>query len=142
MGFFDQVTKEDIEATIPPIWDQKERVTFTITDFKEEEDKERIVLLSIIETGPNKGKRHRIYISDKKNEISQRRKIQFLLGFWTREQIESREVDPSKLVGRRAECTFNPRIFNEATYYDYWDWKDKGVPQPGDAVAAEDNVPF
>jgi len=153
MGFFDNVSKDEFEKMKPAIWTKKERVQFKIIDFAENEEKKYLMIKTKILTGTNANKDNLIFIMDKDDEFSIRRKIGFLKAFWSEDDILNGRIKPEILVGRKFECLISPREYNGEVMYNYSYFKDLGLDTGSPEVPVanapastsepkEDNLPF
>lgn len=138
MSFFN-VTANDLAAAEKPIWPAKEVAEFVITDFKESEEQGFILNTKVLSERHN-DRSYTHFISNRDHEIAQKQRVQFLLAFWTKDELQNGTAKPVKLVNRRFSAVAGQaKEHNGQTYQQFSGWKDLGEYAPTAGASAMDS---
>ena len=117
MSLFEGFTDEDFTTDYKPVvFDENEKVTFTIQDFREVPDYGLLNLTTKVLTGTNEGKTYNLTLSNK----ARRNFVGFLMMFWKEDEIKKGITDISKMIGTTFEATATKPVEKNDKTYQNW----------------------
>lgn len=133
MSFFN-VTKQDLDL-IPIVFNAKEVIEFVCLDFNEMKTNTLVLNCQVL-TGEHAGKRHAVFIDSRENSFAKKLRVQFLLAFWTKEELQTQTFHPSKLMNRKFSAVAQePREYEGKLYQNISGFHDLGVYEGTEAVS-------
>jgi hypothetical protein len=125
MSFFN-VTEQDLDL-IPIVFNAKEVVEFVCLDFNEMKNNTLVMNCRVL-SGDHAGKRHSIFIDSRENSFAKKLRVQFLLAFWTKDELQTQTFHPSKLMNRKFSAVAQePREYEGKIYQSMTGFHDLGV---------------
>lgn len=140
MDLLGDLTRGDLDAD-RLYFTKGDVVEFVITDFTVNRDKGSIMIRCIVQTGEHATKKFTMFVPDASTEMNRKKRASFFFksGFWTEDEIESRDIDMKRLIARRFQAKASAvREKDGNRFQDMLDIRDLGAePTPaGDTPAA------
>lgn len=125
MSFFD-ISEADLDAATPIIFNAGEVIEFLCLDFNETKNGAAILNCKVL-SGENAGKTHTIFLNNHETPTAKKNRVQFLLAFWSKEELIAGENKRSKLINRKFTVVASaPRDYEGKTYQDLRQFVDLG----------------
>lgn len=146
MSFF-EFSAKDLEVAEYPVWPAKEVAEFVVLDFQENPQTNDLKLSCKVVSERHNDRFVTMFINNKPNEFAQKRRVQFALAFWTKEELIAGNAAPAKLVNRKFSAVANaPRDWEGKVFQDWGNFKDLGeytsASTDADLVAADGTPKF
>lgn len=130
-SLFDDITEDDLLVPEQVIFAKNENVEGTILEISELAKSGLIRLTMKVNNTEHAGKVHELAMFKPKpnkegkiNPIKKKQFVNFLLAFFTKQQVLSKQVEWSQYVGRNLKFkTGEAREFNGRTYQDSYDFE-------------------
>ena len=121
MSIFTGFDDDDFNTEFKPvIFEEGEKVNFTIQDFREVEDYGLLNLTTKVLTGSNEGKTYNLTLSNK----ARRNFVGFLSMFWTKDEIKTGITDITKMIGETFEATATKPVEKGNKTFQNWRYFD------------------
>lgn len=139
MQDFFATTEADATAAAEIRFGDGEIVRMQCLDFNSNAAKGSVTLRCKVLSGPHSGKTTSVFLNGNQNEVSQKIKSQFLLAFWTADEIKSSQCKPAKLIGRvftvksKVSVKKGDTSPTPATFQNWSEFTDIGAGETGAA---------
>lgn len=152
-----QISREDLDLVKELIFQEKEVVELVCMDAEENQSQQRLVFKCKVLSGANRGRRHSLSLSLKKdNEIQRVKLARWALAFYTEEELLGGNTPLARMIGRKFTAVAQrPREWQGKTFQDFDYWRDQGEASVDDKEATrsgssgknldfvpQDDVPF
>lgn len=125
--FFD-TTEAELKTADDLEFNDKEIVKFQLRDFFSDRQTGNLKLNCQVQSGPHTGKDFKLFLSGKDNDASKKRKSSFLHAFWTSQEINAKQCNPAKLMGRffTAKASVQIRETDKKRFQNFSEFQDLG----------------